>query len=90
MKIRVRWKAVPVAVGVVLGVLADPNVIGALTKVVPPGVGHWLLAAAAVAAVLQPAVATKHPPRDGGLDPVEKKIDAFGLNDDPRRIDGDA
>lgn len=64
MKIRIRWKAVPVAAGVVVGVLADPNVIGSLSPYLPPKYAHTLLALSAIAAVMQPAVATKHPPRE--------------------------
>lgn len=64
MKFRIRWKAVPVAAGVVIGVLADPDAVGAITNVVPSHIGHWILAASAIAAVLQPAVATKHPPKE--------------------------
>lgn len=61
-KVRIRWKAAIPAVGVLFGVLTDPNAIGAISGALPPKAAHILLAVSALAAIFTPAVATdRHP-----------------------------
>lgn len=60
-KIRIRWKAVVPAAGILVGVLADPDAVGAIAGALPPKVAHWLLIASGVAAIFSPAAATNRP-----------------------------
>lgn len=62
--VRIRWKAVIPAAGVLVGVLTDPNAIGALAGALPTKAAHILLAVSAIATIFTPAVATNRPPSD--------------------------
>lgn len=57
---RIRWKALAPAVGVVIGIATSPQVTAAL----PQKWSTVILALSAIAAVFTPAVATPHPPHD--------------------------
>jgi hypothetical protein len=85
MKLRIRWKAVPVAAGVLVGVLADPEAVGAISKALPSKAAHWLLAASAIAAVFFPAAVTKHPPRepDDTAEKPPRRLNQFRDPDGP-------
>lgn len=60
--VRIRWKAVIPAAGVLVGVLTDPNAVGAIAGALPSRAAHILLAVSAIAAIFTPAVATNRPP----------------------------
>jgi hypothetical protein len=56
--LRIRWKAIVPAVGVVVGVATSPQVLATL----PDKWSHTILALSALAAIFTPAVATNRPP----------------------------
>lgn len=55
---RIRWKALAPAVGVIGGILASPQVLAVL----PDKWAHVVIGLSAVAAVFAPAVVTNRPP----------------------------
>lgn len=57
---RIRWKSIVPAIGVVTGIVTSPAVLAAL----PEKWSNAILGISAVAAVFFPAIATPHPPRD--------------------------
>lgn len=61
--LRVRWKAVLPAVGVVGGILASPQVLAIL----PDKWAHAAIAVGALAAIFTPAAVTNKPPSDGNV-----------------------
>jgi hypothetical protein len=70
-KIRIRWKAVVPAAGILVGVLADPDAVGAIAGALPPKVAHGLLVASAIAAIFAPAAATNRPKSSPASEPPE-------------------
>lgn len=58
--LRIRWKAVVPAVGVVAGVLASPQVLAVL----PDKWSHVVIGISALATIFSPAVVTNKPPSD--------------------------
>lgn len=60
-KIRIRWKAAIPAAGVLVGVLADPGAVGAISNALPSRAAHVLLAASALVTIFAPAIVTNRP-----------------------------
>jgi hypothetical protein len=81
--LRIRWKAVIPAVGIVIGVLSDPSVLALL----PQNWAHVIVAISAIAAIFTPAVATNRPSSSpAAVSPAEKAQEKFGLNDEGQEL----
>lgn len=62
--IRIRWKAALPAVGIIVGVLTDPDAVGVIAGALPARAAHILLAVSAIAAIFTPAAATNRAPSE--------------------------